>query len=148
MSAPIRDPAHALQFMLAGKAHVTFVSLRTGARFTYRIELAEKRPGDTRPPPHFVSLLNGPSNTDDYVCLGTIFASKVYVHNSKKSRVAPDAPSAKAFAWTWKHLSGGLMPAECEVWHDGHCSKCRRLLTDPESVAVGVGPVCRRGLAS
>lgn len=28
-----------------------------------------------------------------------------------------------------------------------HCSKCHRALTDPFSVAVGMGPECRGGLA-
>jgi len=29
-----------------------------------------------------------------------------------------------------------------------HCSKCHRALTDPFSIAVGMGPECRGGMAT
>jgi hypothetical protein len=143
-SAPIKDPVHALRFLLAGKAHATFVSLKTGVRFTFKVTLANARPGDTRPPPHFVSVLvNG---SDDFVYLGTIFGGTIY-HHGARSRVSKDAPSAKAFAWVWRKLTAGLVPEILEVYHEGRCGKCHRRLTTPESITRGIGPECEKKMA-
>lgn len=139
MSSQIKDPVHALKFLLAGNAHVTFVSVKTGTRFTYKVEQADPRPGDTRPAPHFVSLLTAP---DHYEYLGCIFGGNLYSHG-RKSRVGPDASSAKAFAWVWRKLTAGQVPEVLEVWHEGRCGKCSRRLTDPSSIESGLGPICR-----
>jgi hypothetical protein len=139
--AEFGDPSHTAFFLLAGNAYVTFESRKTGARFTYRIRPGEPRPGDDRAPPHFVAVLTGPDNGHDYDYLGAIFGGKKFVHG-KKSRIAVDAPSAAAFAWAWKHLSAGDMPADLAVYHEGRCGRCGRRLTTPESLATGFGPVC------
>ena len=141
VAARIADAAHALRFMLAGNAHITFVSTRTGARFTYHVQLGSPRPGDTRPPVYFVSVLTAP---DHYEYLGVIFPNNKAFAFAKegKSRISQSAPSAKAFLWVWKHLRGGAAPAECEIWHEGRCGKCGRRLTDPQSISSGLGPVC------
>lgn len=34
-----------------------------------------------------------------------------------------------------------------EVYHTGNCSYCGRELTDPVSVHIGIGPICRSKLA-
>jgi hypothetical protein len=137
------DASLAVPFLVGGNAIVTFESRKTGARFTYRIRLADPRQGGDREPPHFVSVLTGPNNGHDYDYLGAIFQKKVYVHG-KTSRIAADAPSAVAFAWAWRHLSAGKMPEGLAVWHEGRCGRCGRRLTTPRSLATGLGPVCER----
>lgn len=137
-SARIENPAHILAFLLAGNAHATFVSQRTGTRFTYRVSVPKRRDANAGEPPHFVSVLTGP---DHYEYLGCIYRRTMYAHG-RKSRIGEDATSAKTFAWLWKFLSAGQMPPECEVWHEGRCSKCGRQLTDPESIARGLGAKC------
>jgi hypothetical protein len=137
--AELVGPAVTIAFMLAGNAHLTFQSRRTGTRFTYRIHAAEPRQGDVRTPPHFVAVLAGP---DYYEYLGTIFDRKIYSHG-RKSRIALDAPSAVAFMWVWKKLSGGEEHPELGIWHEGRCGRCRRRLTDPTSISLGLGPKCR-----
>jgi hypothetical protein len=136
--AELVDPAATVRFLLAGNAHVTFQSRRTGTRFTYRVVLAEARQGGDRAPPHFVSVLTGP---DDYTYLGCIFDGQRFVHG-KKSHIASNAPSAVAFGWVWEKLSRGEMHPELAVWHEGRCGACGRRLTTPESIANGLGPVC------
>lgn len=55
--AELVNPAATVRFMLAGNAHVTFQSRRTDTRFTYRVRVADPRPGDDRAPPqHFERL--------------------------------------------------------------------------------------------
>jgi hypothetical protein len=134
MSAPIESPEHRRAFMLGGNAKVTIVSLKSGARFTYQIKRKDLE--DERFL-HFVSVLNGPDNTADFTFLGTIFGGDQYRHGTR-SRIDAGAPSAKAFAWVWNHLDS----TNFEVWHSGECSRCGRELTDPESIARGLGPVC------
>lgn len=121
-------------YILGGDATITVVSRSTGSRYTYRIRA--KKAKDSQKV-HFVSLLAGDDNENSYKYLGTIFDESRYFHG-KKSPISPEAPSAKAFAWTWAHLDSD----EIEVWHSGRCSRCGRTLTTPESIQAGIGPVC------
>jgi len=139
--AELVDPAATVKFLLAGNAHVTFQSRRTGTRFTYRVPLAEARQGDDRAPPHFVSVLTGSNNDGDYTYLGCIFEGQRFVHG-KKSRISEDAPSAVAFDWVWRTLTSGKMHPELGVWHEGRCGACGRRLTDPLSISRGMGSSC------
>jgi hypothetical protein len=139
----IEDGQLARTFALAGGARLTLVSVKTGVRFTYRVTCKRNAEGAIDSP-HFVALLTGADNNSDYSFLGTIFDSQAYKHG-RKSRVSPDAPSAKGFAWAWSFISKGELPPACEVWHEGRCGKCGRALTDPESIKTGLGPVCAEG---
>src|SRR5580698_1144309 len=56
--AELVDPERTVAFMLAGNAHVTFQSRRTGNRFTYRIFKGDK------PGRHLVGVLTGAQTTD------------------------------------------------------------------------------------
>jgi len=138
--AELANPAITVRFMLAGDAYVTFQSRRTGTRFTYRVKAGKPRPGDTRPPPHFVSVLTGP---DHYEYLGCVYERKAYSHG-RKSRVDQSAPSAIAFVWVWRTISGGDMHPELAVYHEGRCGMCGRRLTTPESIETGLGPICAK----
>lgn len=139
--AELTDPAVTVRFMLAGEAHVTFQSRRTGTRFTYRVRVAPPR-ADGAPwdPSHFVHVLTAP---DRYSYLGCIYAVRAFAYDhGKNSRIAADAPSAVAFEWVWRTLRDGKMHPELGVWHEGRCGRCGRRLTTPESCATGLGPVC------
>jgi hypothetical protein len=138
--AELADSANTVRFVLAGNAHVTFQSRRTGTRYTYQIRAAERRPGDTRSC-HFVSVLVGPSNDHNYQYLGCIYDGRAYAHG-RKSRISPDATSAVAFAWVWSRLTSGEMHPELAVYHEGRCGKCGRRLTTPRSISIGLGPTC------
>lgn len=135
-TAKISDAAKARAFILAGDARFTFVSAKTGVRYTYRVAKPEDKS------PHFVKVLTGADNDSSYTFLGTIFDAASYRHG-RRSRISESASSAKAFAWAWQNISRGSIPESLEVWHEGRCAKCGRCLTDPESIASGFGPVCR-----
>jgi hypothetical protein len=132
------DAAAVTRFALAGKATLTLVSEKTGARFTYRI--SANNDGTC----HFVALLNGPDNESDYKYLGRI-SRGIFWQGRKVPRagdISADAPSAKAFAWAWRAFMKGAMPDHLEVWHESHCGRCGRRLTVPSSVSQGFGPEC------
>lgn len=126
-------------FALAGNARFTLRSITTGTRLTYRVRRAK---GDDENRPWFVSVLTGPDNDEDYRYLGTIFADLCY-RQTRKSKISPDATSARVFAGVWERLrTGHELPEHVEFWHEGRCGRCGRSLTVPESIATGLGPVC------
>lgn len=131
------------QFILAGNALFTVRNAETGNRFTYRARVAKDDNGDAQVSgPYFVQVLTGPENTSDYTYLGTIFHGEKYFHG-RKSRIGEDAQSNRVFQWFFHHLNQNSLPDAIEVWHEGRCCVCGRTLTDPESIELGIGPVCR-----
>lgn len=132
---PLQTADVAREFILAGNARFTIVSKRSGQRFTYRVRQPKGKPV------HFVQLLRGPNNGNDYKFFGTIFQDERFVH-SFKSGIGADAPSAKAFAWFWQQVRASKLPDSVECWHEGRCGRCGRALTVPSSVQRGIGPEC------
>lgn len=129
-------------YLFAGNATFTVVSRRTGTRFTFKVSAPDKTmDGATLKPEdaqiHFVKVLTGSDNTSDYDYLGNIRNRSRYDHG-RKSRVGITAPSVVAFQWFFNHPESDAI----EVYHEGHCGRCGRKLTVPESVATGYGPDC------
>jgi hypothetical protein len=135
---PFATAVEARRYMTAGKAVVTLVSVRTKARFTYRLTVSDDGQAI------FVAVLNGPDNSSSYKYLGRI-ARDIFWEGRKVPRdgdISRDAPSMRAFSWAWRMMLRGSIPADLEVWHEGACGRCGRRLTVPESVASGFGPEC------
>lgn len=124
---------NAKQFILGGNATFTIENLDTGNYFTFKV----RQPDSNKP--HFVKVLTGPDNTQDYQFLGTIFNKQTYRHG-KKSRITQNAQSAKVFQWLWQNIDN--LPDNVEVKHMGNCGVCGRPLTTPESLDRGIGPIC------
>ena len=122
------------QFALAGKAIFTVVSSATGNRFTFKVSKGKKEGA-----PHFVSVLTGSDNENDYTFLGSIFSEAEYRHGFR-STITKEAPSAKAFEWVWSKINN--LPESVQFLHAGKCCRCARTLTTPESIALGIGPEC------
>lgn len=118
-------------FALAGNAIITLQGKT--ARYTYRIRL-NKKPGARAT--HYVSVLRGSDNESDYKFIGGITSEGFY--SSDKSDMTADTPCVRAFGWWWSHLDSDAV----EVYHAGKCGRCGRLLTTPESIRTGLGPVC------
>ncbi len=140
----MNDPNAILAFMTAGKATLTFVSLKTDERFTYKVRMAPKaKPTDEDC--WFVSLLNGPDNYLNYAYIGIIKRGadhRLFFKWTSKSRVGETALSVKGFKWALVYFADGRMPANLEVWHEGKCGRCGRKLTVPTSIQSGFGPEC------
>lgn len=139
-------------------------------RFTYKVTRAK---GDEPTRPWFVKVLTGQNNTEDYQYLGTIFQNGhgiIYRHG-RKSTISEDAKSAKGIAWLVEKLDEMIEakrqvamadamfgnPAaesklkqveaklnQLEYYHMGHCGRCNRELTVPESIINGIGPECAK----
>lgn len=124
------------EFSLAGYAYLTLVSKKTGTRYTYKVKTPQGKPR-----PHFVSVLYGENNQEDYVFFGTIFNDKEFGH-ARKSAITPSDVRVRAWQWMWAQVLGGKLSPDVEVWHEGRCGRCGKLLTVPSSIARGIGPEC------
>jgi len=117
--AVIHAGADQRAYAFGGNAHCTLVSKATGTRYTYHVY--RKRDNV-----FFIDVLSGP---DAYTPVGTCTRGRLVMRETK---------AGSAFAWWLAHPGH----PQIEFWHSGKCSKCGRLLTDPASIARGLGPVC------
>jgi len=135
-------------FMTAGKSTFTLVSQHTGTRYTYRI-----RANKTFPTMFFVETLVGSDNESDFLYIGYMrvdaggnlishFRTGSCLYAGQKGR--PNDVRFKALSWLTTALSRDYVPRTVEFWHEGRCGRCNRKLTDPESIASGFGPECRK----
>lgn len=129
--------AHQIRdFALAGKARLTLVSKKTNTRFTYKVKKAKQDP-----PRWFVSYLRGSSNENDYTYIGH-FADTMNFAIGRNVQVSNSAAVMVAFRWFLHNLRSDHVPDTLEVWHEGRCGRCGRLLTVPSSIERGIGPEC------
>lgn len=135
----------ARKFALAGNAHLTFKNVEKGTRRTFQIVKSKKNEQI-----FYVKVLTGPENTRDYTYLGTLKVladgTVVYKHG-RTSTISATAQANVAFDWVWnKVIIPNHKVKSLEIWHEGRCCRCGRLLTTPESVAAGIGPECQKYL--
>lgn len=127
------------RFVTAGNATFTITSARTGRHMTYQCNkpLGEEGNGGA---PIFVKVLTGPDNRHDYTYLGMLAPSEEFIR-TKKSANMPE--HYRAFRWFWEILRAGRdLPDTVIFQHAGRCGRCGRTLTTPESIELGLGPVC------
>lgn len=121
--------------------YVTVKSVVTGDHRTFRIAT---QPEDAKfaPNERIVSLLIGSDNENDYLGFGflktngsgpRIVVWKRY-RNGQYDRLARMLERLPAYEEAGK----------VEVNFDARCRRCNRVLTTPESVASGIGPVCEK----
>lgn len=130
-------PEAVRDFVTAGRALVTVLNTKTGKHYTYRVN--QKKNKDGSKSPHFVSVMTGPDNTSHYSYIGIITANGKFL-TTRKSKLASDDVRVAGFAWLWRNAD--RVPDYVEVRHHNRCGKCARVLTVPESIDTGIGPIC------
>jgi hypothetical protein len=131
-----------LKFFTGGRALFT-VSNGKGEHYTFRINKPKK--DDKGNPPYFISMLTGPDNTSNYTYLGLYIPQFNTVRLTSKSKFASESTPVKVLNWAFKKVAeGGNLPEGYSIAHEGYCCKCGKLLTDPISIEMGIGPNCRR----
>jgi hypothetical protein len=128
----------ACDYALAGNATLTLSSLKTGARYTYRV----RQPREGNQSIRFLSLLTGSDNENSYSYLGLVRDGQVVL--TAKSKMAPDSKPVAAFRYFLQHAMAGAIAPSLEVRHEGKCGRCGRKLTVPESIDAGIGPECAK----
>ena len=131
-------------YILAGKATLTLRSKVTGNHYTYRVS----RLDDPQKHLWFVSILTGPNNISDYTYIGVIEAEgedeEPRFRTTAKTK-DPESKGVRGFGYFANRLfnSSRSVFDQMEVSHIGKCGRCARPLTDPESIRMGLGPICR-----
>jgi hypothetical protein len=141
------------EFVLAGSAIFTVKtpdsSPGAGRHFTFRCDKVEA--SDRWPESYFVKLLVGSDNENDYAYLGKLDSFTGQLRTSAKSCRAANSFEVKllnrVLARVWSGDHAAYQQHGYETMHAGRCGRCARLLTTPESLAVGIGPECQRKMA-
>jgi hypothetical protein len=123
-------------FILAGKSRFTVVNEKTGNSFTYHVVKAEGSD---------VWFVRVAVSYEKYQYAGFLAKngeSLKYVQGNRGC-FSEDVQSVKALLFVLDRSRRGLLPDFVHVLHHGKCGKCGRVLTDPVSIAVGLGPICR-----
>lgn len=127
----------ALDFIMGGRAIFTAVSKRTQIRYTYKCITTEKKI-------MFVSVLTGSDNNSDYTPMTVIKFENGYpeISKDKRNRMSENDKRIEGFNYIFMNLLIKREMLNIEIWHEGRCRRCGRLLTVPESIESGVGPEC------
>ncbi len=135
-------------FVYGGDATFTLVSLKTGVRFTYKVRAKKEDVKNVVAKSeivHFVNLLRGPDNMQDFAYMGVLRRDPArFFWTQASGKVGRGAPAHKALLWMLDAMNcrRAVLGSSLEVWHEGRCACCSRKLTVPESIASGFGPFC------
>lgn len=115
-------------------ADFTIRSKRTGKDYTYSISRSEFKG-------NWYTHVKVEAEYLKFVRLGTYFNGSIrYKGNIVNS------PSAIAIAYVLAKVeakSFDLLDTMVEIMHTGRCLVCGKTLTDADSIAFGLGPICR-----
>jgi hypothetical protein len=115
--------------------YVSATSVRTGEHRTFKI-WTQKDEAKFAPGERIVGLLSGPDNESDYRAFGFVVDGEVRLF--RKHLGQPFYQWAALFLAHPERMEGKV-----EITFEERCRKCNRHLTDPLSVTLGIGPVCR-----
>jgi hypothetical protein len=124
-------PSDREELVFAGNSRFTLVSTKTRQRYTFKV--VKHKSKDI----WFVNFLAGSNNETDYIYLGYINEDFEY-RITKKS--AKNQQVQTVFKWFFNCMESPLV----DFYHEGRCCACGRLLTTPESIKSGLGPICSK----
>lgn len=124
-----------LKFVMAGKATFTVENPKK-KHYTYQIKFSKKINK------YFVYLLTGPNNENSFTYMGMLINS--HVKMTQASKYSLESLPVKVFNWVMSIIeSGKSLPNGYFLEHNGSCGRCGKKLTTPESIKMGLGPICR-----
>lgn len=111
------------------------VTSPSGEHRTFKIK-TQKPDANFAPGERIVSLLSGP---DDYRGVGflKVIKGEARIILWKKHRTPHMRSLVKVLKFPEHYQAKG-----CEYLYAGTCRKCNRELTNPVSIATGIGPIC------
>ena len=126
-------------FLFAGRATFVVANTATSESVTLKVSKAKRQtPG--YPPSFFLRLRH---QNDAWVYVGAVRSNGTIV-TTPKSALASDSRPVKIAAWGLRTiLSESPVPTGYRIEQTGKCGRCGPMLRDPESIALGLGPVCR-----
>lgn len=125
----------------------TVKNRKTGEYRTFRVK-TQKKDASFAPGQRVIGLLTGSNNESDYTGFGFVSDAGVAVWTKKRG----DGVTKSAWEWyaemVWTlGVDAGLSPFAEQYTMElaGQCCICNRMLTTPESIKAGIGPVCAEG---
>ncbi len=136
MSNELVGQERIVNYITGGKGIVTLKSC-TGIHYTYLWESPSKnKNNDGR---MFVKVL---INGCDWVYVG-MFKDRNF-HLTKASHFSLHSPIVKGVYFILKLMfKPDFHDDRMHLFHEGVCSRCGRPLTNPDSLEIGIGPICR-----
>lgn len=141
------DNADALKFMLAGMSEFILISGKTGKRLVYKLDKKESnksKDGEKQ----YVYWLNTAEKNGTMIYAGVLFFdsndSKFKFGKGARGNLTNDDIRVKSILYVLNALQKGKTDINVTVMHTGKCGKCGKKLTDPESIAIGLGPKCAK----
>lgn len=126
----------AIDFILAGKSTFTLKNNKTESRFTYKVSKCKDKQKEG------LFFVKAHVNSA-YQYIGYI-SNNSFRYGSKSHLQKTDL-SVTAFEVCFNNiLSQRKFHSSLEVWHEGRCGRCGRILTVPESIISGIGPECAK----
>lgn len=126
------SPESVKDYLLAGNAVLTVQNRDTENHFTY--EVSKKKDAQV----WFVKMLMN----QEYVYIGMF--TWLGFRTTKGSKVSSTSPSFMVMNIVFRRYVLSLNPhPKLRLMHNGYCAHCGRMLTHPESLETGLGPVCR-----
>ena len=119
----------------------TFTVSNSEKHFTFKIKAQTDKKDDTKKV-LFVSVMTGSDNENSFTYMGILNQSTLKLHATRNSKITEDDQRFKAFVWSVKMVACNTLPEGYKVQHEGRCGRCGRKLTNPESIAIGLGPEC------
>lgn len=123
--------------------HYTIKSSKTGDHRTFKIHTQSEK-AEFAPGKRIVSLLTGSENDSDESYTGFAFIDDLGIHIWAKKQGEGLWEKYAEMLWSLA-LDSALSPWAAKgftVMGEGRCLRCNRLLTTPESVRNGIGPIC------
>lgn len=124
----LRTVSQFISYITAGRAVVTLQSLKTGDHITVKFC---RRRGE----PQVFSLMQKEETGVEYK------GAFVMPHYSLRMTQGTKLHRALSYLFLFIRRKGHL-PEQMKIFHEGTCGVCGRALTNPESIATGIGPHC------
>lgn len=130
----------AAEFLYGGKALFTIKSTTTGKHITFKVARGYDKASNL----FFVRVFTG----SGFRYVGFVNEREPNKLVKGNHGMEEHTDSFRVADWVFRHLGGKEKNLKgAEFWHHGICGCCGRPLTDPESIKLGIGPVCRGNLA-
>jgi hypothetical protein len=125
------------KYLLAGNSIVTLTSVKTKNHFTYKIKKSKNQSNA-----YIVMVC---TNYDEYQYLCMLYENRGTYTLNAKDKIKLQRPSAIAFKFVVDNYINQYKPhKDLIIQHHGVCGRCGRVLTDPTSIELGLGPECAK----
>jgi hypothetical protein len=128
-------------YVLGGNGVVTLTSDVSGEHHTYSFQSPHDNSYSDKKFDADVIFIRTLVNDGEWVYVGMYKGGRFKL--TAKSNFKVDSPIVKGVAYIFKMIiNPDYADERMHLLHEGICCRCGRPLTNPESIELGIGPVC------